>query len=313
MTLRTETDYEDLLSLWADLETGLGVLLSHPRGVQEFVLRVHQYERWARDLLAQDTDTGLYLLFQLASNSSVGYSTSHALTCAVLCHLVGSELGLAPAERDSLGHAALTMNIGMTALQDELALQSAPLNPEQQQAVREHPARGRALLQDMGVTDALWLDVVARHHTEASPLQTEPAPAQRLAHILQVVDRYAAMISPRKSRVGRSATESMRAILGNAAAYDDEIGHALVRAVGVCPPGTYVRLDDGSLAVVMQRSSQPGLPNVAVVADADDQALAQPRLHRTAERRPRVQSALASASVRLRLNHHRVLQLAAVN
>ena len=27
MTLRTETDYEDLLSLWADLETGLGVLL----------------------------------------------------------------------------------------------------------------------------------------------------------------------------------------------------------------------------------------------------------------------------------------------
>jgi len=66
-----------------------------------------------QDLLRRDADVGLYLLFQLASSSSVGYSASHALVCAVLCHLIGTELGIAPEERDGLVYAALTMNVAI--------------------------------------------------------------------------------------------------------------------------------------------------------------------------------------------------------
>ncbi len=129
--------------------------------------------------------------------------------------------------------------------------------------------------------------------------------------ILHVVDRYAAMISPRKSREGRSTTESVRTIMTGANAYNDEIGHALVRAVGLCPPGTYVRLEDNTLAVVMRRSVRPNLPHVAIVTGPDGQVLPQPRLHRTITGRPTIQAALASSLVRLRLNHHLILQLGA--
>src|SRR5665811_466599 len=82
-------------------------------------------------LLAQDTDVGLYLLFQLATNSPVGYSASHALVSAVLCHLIAVELKLPQGERDSLVHAALTMNMAMTTLQDELAGQLERPDPAQ--------------------------------------------------------------------------------------------------------------------------------------------------------------------------------------
>ena len=41
----------------------------------------------------------LYLLFQLASHSPAGYSASHALVCAVLCHLVAREIQLPQHER----------------------------------------------------------------------------------------------------------------------------------------------------------------------------------------------------------------------
>jgi hypothetical protein len=58
---------------------------------------VWQYDRWMQELLERDTDVGLYLLFQLATNSPVGYSASHALVCAVLCHLIAVELNLGPA------------------------------------------------------------------------------------------------------------------------------------------------------------------------------------------------------------------------
>jgi len=314
MSVQDENEYEDLLGLWSDLEAGLAILLSNPLAVQEFEQRVWQYDRWMQTLLQRDTDLGLYLLFQLATTSSVGYSTSHSLICAVLCHLLAGELKLEKKERDSLVHAAFTMNIAMTQLQDQLALQTERLTSQQLEAVRLHAPRGGVMLaHSLQVSDPLWVEVVSSHHDEY-PEKTQLAllpPPKRLVRILRGVDRYAAMVSPRKSREGRSTTESVRTIMTGVHAYNDEVGHALVRAVGLCPPGTYVRLEDHTLAIVTRRSARPNLPDVAVVTTPDGQVLPQPRLHHTSAGRPAIQAALATSAVRLRLNHHLILQLGA--
>ena len=311
MNVQTESEYEDLLSLWSDLEAGLAIILASPASVQEFQQRVWQYDRWMQDLLQRDTDVGLYLLFQLATNSPVGYSASHALVCAVLCHLIAVELNLAQEERDSLVHAALTMNIGMTSLQDELAVQMEKPSQLQQDAIRAHPVKGGMMLANLGILDDLWLDIVTSHHNEMSDKGElwQVSPAMRLARIVRVVDRYAAMISPRKSRVGRSATDSMRSIIGDAGDQSDLISHSLIQIVGLCPPGTFVRMDSGDIAVVMRRSRKPNYPHVAIVLDEAGELLSQPRLHRTAQGGPHIRSALAASTVRVRLNHHLVLQL----
>lgn len=313
VSVQNLNDYEDLLSLWSDLESGLGIVLSSPGSVQEFEQRIWQYDRWMQTLLERDTDVGLYLLFQLSSNSSVGYSASHSLICSVLCHLVAQELKLSVNERNSLVHAAMTMNMAMTILQDQLALQAEKLSPHQQDAIRAHPVKGSMMLANLGVSDELWVATVAAHHednTEKTELHLL-TPAKRLSRILRVVDRYAAMISPRKSREGRSAPESVRRIMTGDSAYNDVISRSLVRAIGLCPPGTYVRLEDNTIAVVLRRSDKPNLPHVAVVTDSTGQVVAQPRLHSTTNGRPVIQSALAAALVRLRLNHHLILQLSA--
>ena len=313
MTVQTENEYEDLLGLWADLESGLGIILGSPVSVQEFEPRVWQYDRWMTDLLKRDTDMGLYLLFQLASNSPVGYSASHALVSAVLCHLIALELKLPQGERDSLVHAALTMNIAMTQLQDQMAGQLEKPSAEQQAAIRDHADKGVRLLGSLRVIDRLWLETIALHHDDSTgngSLRLIPA-EQRLARILRVVDRYAAMISPRKSREGRSATDSARSILGRTAEIVDEVGLVLVGVVGQCPPGTYVRLDDGQVAVVMRRSTQPNRPFVAIVINEAGVLLNPPRLHRTANASPGIKSALPPSAVRERLNHYLILQMGA--
>ena len=92
--LKSEDEYEDLLGLWSDLESGLAMVLSQPHKVQEFETRILQYDRWMQNLIQYDTDVALYLLFQLASHSPAGYSASHALVCAVLCHLLAQEFQL---------------------------------------------------------------------------------------------------------------------------------------------------------------------------------------------------------------------------
>lgn len=313
MTVQTENEYEDLLGLWADLEAGLGIILGSPGSTQEFERRVRQYDRWMQGLLQRDTDVGLYLLFQLATNSPVGYSASHALVSAVLCHLISVELALVQPERDSLVHAAMTMNIAMTALQDQLAGQAEKPTPQQQEAIRTHSTQGAQMLTNMGVTNQLWLDTIAQHHDDSpdkGSLRTV-TPIRRLTRILRMVDRYAAMISPRRSREGRSAADSMRSFITHGPEKQDEVGQALVNVVGLCPPGTYVRLDNKEVAVVMRRSNKPNHPHVAIVFTEAGNLLKPPRLHRTAHGGPQIQAALAASAVRVRLNHHLILQLGA--
>lgn len=311
MPIKDENEYEDLLAAWSDLESGLGVILGSPENTQQFAHRVVQYDRWMQALVQRDPDAGLYLLFQLASNSPVGYSASHALVCSVLCHLLAKELQLPSKERESLVHAALTMNVAMTAMQDVLANQSEKPTIAQQEMIRVHPVKGAMLLGNMGVQDEDWLEIVGAHHdnrVDAGDFN-EVAPAVRLTRILKMVDRYAAMISPRLSRAGRSATESARSVMANASAKSDALGHALMRVVGLCPPGTFVRMDSDELGVVLRRSGKPNMPYVAIVGGADGHLLPTPRLHATAQGAPIIRSALPASGVRAQLNHYQILAL----
>ncbi len=282
-----DADYEDLLSLWADLESGLAMVLANPHNIPDFGSKIRQYDRWMQDLLQQDTDTALYLLFQLATNASVGYSALHALVCA-----------------------AMTMNIGMTQLQDSLAVQTSPPTDAQQTLIRNHADASRHVLTSVGITDPDWLDVVATHHNAHDPhsdVQTLGL-VPRLAHTLRVVDRYAAMVSPRKSRTGRSVTESVRSIMASAVGAHDPVGFALVRAIGLCPPGTYVRMDSGETAVVLRRSAKANHPLVAMLISRKGDTFVPPRLHRTATSSPLIQAALTQDAVKVRVNHQSLLR-----
>lgn len=307
----SEGEYEDLLSLWSDLESALSVLLARPMQVQDFAGKVRQFDGWLQDLVAHDIDAALYLMFQLASTSTVGYSASHALVCGTLCHIMALELRLPQRERDSLVRAALTMNIGMTGLQDELAVQRDRPNGVQQEAIKTHPVESQALLERLFITDALWLDVVGQHHAsiaERTPL-ADQEPEDRLTRILGTIDRYAAMISPRKSRAGRSATDSVRAIVGQEVDQRDEVSYTLVRSIGLCPPGTFVKLDNGETAIVLRRSDKANHPLVATVLDNKGKSQALPSLYQTSNGKPRIQSALARSAVSLELNHRTMVRL----
>ncbi|MCD6664321.1 MAG: phosphodiesterase [Comamonas sp.] len=306
-----DDEYEDLLAQWLDLEAALSALLTHPRLVLGFTAKTRLCDQWLQDIVGHDNDAALYLMFQLASTSTVGYSASHALVCATLCHILAQELQLQRHERDSLVRAAITMNISMTTLQNELALQSEPLSAAQKDAIGLHPQNSVTLLEELDIRDDLWLDVVAAHHhpppahTALSSLPTET----RLAHILSTIDRYAAMISPRKSRSGRTASDSVREIAGHTGQHEDDVVVALMRTVGLCPPGTFVRLTNGDTAVVLRRSERVNFPLVASVARADGEPLDAPMLYHTVRGQPQVQAALARSAVTTQINHHMMVRL----
>lgn len=287
---------------WSDLETGLGALLLAPNAAPDFAGRLDALHRHANDLLALDADSTLYWLFQLAATSTVAYSASHAMVCWTLCQLVSEALGQPAQERDSLARAALTMNVSMTRLQDALAEQTEPPTPEQRALIETHAARSAQWLRELGVNDTAWLDTVELHHLNDAtlPLATR---------ILQAADRYAALISPRESRPGQCVTDSGRHVLIKAGQALDEVGQALLRTLGICPPGTFVRLADERVAVVLRRSGRPGEPWVASVLDPQGTPVVEPELIDTGNDGHGIEAALVTRTVRVRLNHPRLLQL----
>lgn len=306
-----EAPYQDVLGMWSDLEAALGLLLAHPAVIQQLPSKVLQMDTWLQELIAHDSDSALYLMFQLAGSSTVGYSASHALVCATLCHIVAGEFKLTAAERNALVHAAFTMNIGMTALQDQLALQRERPNAAQQETIRTHPAEGRNQLQKFGVQDTLWLDVVGLHHINTAahaPLMQQP-PAERLARILATCDRYAAMISPRRNRAGRSVTESVQAVTGPQSKLYEQAGDALIRSVGLFPPGVYVALSTGETAVVLRRTTHIGYPLVATLLDTRKLPLRHPELTTTNGQDLRISHALPSVEVNLQVDHRTMVRL----
>ena len=147
------------------------------------------------------------------------YSASHALLVAVVAELASRHVpGITPAQRQSPSCAALSMNVAMTALQNQLAQQSSRSTPQQRAEVDAHPARAVAALRRRGRDDALWLEAVLHHHD--APAGRWPAWSRRSASRASIrrADVFAARMSPRCGRQALSATAAAKA------AYLDEQG-----------------------------------------------------------------------------------------
>lgn len=247
-----------------------------PAGLEALRLRL-------RDGMAESADEMLFMLIAGKSRLQERYSSHHALACASIVDLAADALGWSEDERRTLVCAALTMNISITALQDELAHRERTLTVEQRHAVAAHAPRSAERLRALGVDDALWLDTVSLHHTPPADALLALPPAERLAALLRRVDVFLAKISPRAGRPGLPTTHAARDACLGSDGRPDAIGAAILRALGLYPPGSVVVLRNGETAVVVQRGARMDQPVVASIAGADRQPWVRPMLRRTAE------------------------------
>ena len=307
-----EKQTDNLAQRWGDVESNLGGLLASVETADDFANRIAMLERGIRQLLNEDANASQFFLFNRAVTHFGGYSVMHSLLCATLVSSLAEVFALTDTQRSSLVCAALTMNVAMTRLQDMLAVQKQAPSPGQRSLIDTHAAAGRKMLEQAGVADQTWLMVVAMHHaTITGPDDVSSWPAvKRMTKILQTADRYTAAMSPRKSRAGRTARDSVRTVVVHAGdTRHDEVGTALVKLLGLSPPGTFVKLANAETAVVMRRGIRPAEPWVASVLNRHDEPIAEPRLRDTSKADFAVQSTLTATSVRVNLNIELMLRL----
>jgi HD-GYP domain-containing protein (c-di-GMP phosphodiesterase class II) len=267
---------EGVLAVLLRLQTRLKRLLYEPEANPNFSGEVVKCSRELSDLAIKNPDRVLFHVMRGPLHELANYSVTHAIQCSVASHLMAGRLNWSSQQRDSLVSAALTMNIAMTKLQDDLATQATPPTPEQRHAIQEHPAKGAKLLQRLEVQDREWLRAVQEHHEtpDAKGYPRGIASTFEPAEVLRHIDVFMARAKRRATRAAIYPNEAMREVfLGNGR---NHIAAALVKEFGLYPPGTFVRLANETMAIVVARSEIANKPFVAEIVNKNGEYLPTP-------------------------------------
>ncbi|MDA8523480.1 HD-GYP domain-containing protein [Acidovorax sp. NCPPB 4044] len=295
---------------WPELQLRSTQLLRAPPPAGEFGERFEALHGELARHCAATPDATLLALIYLSGQEMQQYSGTHAMLVSCVCMIAAAEHLRWPVPRVlQLGRAALSMNIAMTTLQDQLAVQTQPLSTQQLADIESHAARAEALLRQLGVGDPVWLEAVRSHHQRAPGPFAAKSEAQQLARLIQRADIFAARLAPRASRAPMPVTAAMQATYYDEAHQVDEAGSALVKALGVYPPGAFVRLATQEVAVVLRRGASATTPRVAVVLNRNGMPTGEPIPRDTAQAAWKITGAVALRDVRVQLPLSRLLAL----
>ena len=198
----------------------------------------------------------------------------------------------------------MTMNLGMTALQDELAKQAEKPTTAQQEQIRAHRPRAPSCW-------LTWASPTVSGSTSwpttmmAKPCQIRsPAqPAGASHHDPATGGPLCCHDQSTGVALGKSTSDSARALLSGGSPSADALAKSLVQIVGLYPPGTYThgQRRTGRGAQAQLPAQQPRGAN----RPTDERPLAASAQH--SGQPTRIHTALAASAVRARVNHFHIL------
>ena len=261
-------------------------------------------------LIERDSDLAIFQVLRQDGNRHTQYGVTHSIHTAITAFLVAQRLGWDEAGVQKVFKVALTMNLSMLELQGQLAVQTAPVSPEQRAAILSHPQRSVEMLELSGVTDREWLDGVADHHVapDGSGYPAGRHEVNDFAALVRRADIYTAKLSPRTTRSAMAADRAGRAMF----MYDpgNSMTAALVKEFGVYPPGCFVKLLSGETAVVVKRGPSVVTPLVAALTTSNGTPLVDPVPRDTSKREHAIAGVIGEGAVTVRVTPEKLVKLA---
>ncbi len=250
---------------WQALVQRLTPLLLNPLAEPDFQHRLSVCVQDLAALVHHDPDLAIFLLVNPSPQARFNYGVEHPVHTAVLMALIAQHKEWPEGQVEVALSAALSMNLSITQLQTDLANQALPPNAAQKEAIHHHPARSRDMLVSLGVMQMDWLRAVQEHHEQhnGSGYPNGVRIVSPLSDALRTCDMFSAKLSERASRSKMLSTRAAQEIFRqNSYGY---FGATIVRILGMYPPGCLVKLLSGATALVLQRTTDPLRPRVAVL------------------------------------------------
>lgn len=230
--------------------------------------------------------------------STHNHIVEHAVKTTFLAVAIGMSLKLPPHKLIELATASLLHEIGLVRLPPQLYMSNRQLNPQEKKAITAHTVLGFKILKQYSFPMPVCLGVLeCREHPDGSGYP-RGLTAERISvygKIIGVSSAYAALISDRPHRKAFLGHESIMDLLkGRGRSYDDGVLRALLANLSIYPIGSYVLLNNGAKAMVVETNSENYRnPSVRVVAGPNNERYSSSPVVNTQEKEYQIVRALS--------------------
>src|ERR1700692_1341051 len=140
-----ETPLQTFIGTWDRLQNNMGGFLrSAPTQVD--AMRISGCVSHVISLCASSRDLLIFLILRHDQTRYKDYGVFHSLHVAATCGLIARRLKWSEDDRYSLVGAGLTMNMSITELQGQLAMEGQAPTDEQREHIHRHPRESAARL-----------------------------------------------------------------------------------------------------------------------------------------------------------------------
>lgn len=263
------------------------------------------------EISAAELNSDIALACILRNQQAGDYPVRHCLDTAVIAILVAQSMSIAREKIVTLTAAALTMNVGMLRQQTQLQRKQEALSGEEIESIHRHPQEGVRMLEAAGVHDAGWLAYVMSHHEGEDgggyPAGLAGKDIPPGAKVLALADRYCACVSERKYRKSQLPSTTLREIfLERGKSVDPALAAYFIKVLGIYPPGTLVRLNNGEIGVVSRKGGGATTPIVHALVGPRGVSLSIPVRRDTASEPFSIKETLHADQADIRFSMHQV-------
>lgn len=223
-------------------------------------------------LIERDPDLAIFQIIRQSKAERGAYGSLQAMQTSALAMMLANRLGWMGGMIDLAAKCALTMNLSILESMSPVFLQSDQ---------RNHPTRSREILQNAGITDPDWLEAVEQHHErpDGSGYPRGITEVNEASQLVQCVEVFVEGLGRAAGHSAVTATGLLRQMYLEAP--KSTFVAVLIKELGIYPPGSIVRLDNGEIGMVVQRGLTTTAPLVAVL-DPDWSVPPEPRIRDTA-------------------------------
>jgi len=274
--------FNEYHALAEDLMEQFYRLQDEPDALPQVVAGIIEIAGRLRNLVFEDPEKALVALHLM---NEYPYIVIHPIHVAIITMLMELAFGNDEVHQTSMVCAALTQNLAMNDLQEDLFTQLFPLDEEQRKLIQAHPQQTVEILKQAGITDQLWLDTILQHHEREDgngyPRGLKDEDILNEAKVIALADRYSAMAFERPFRETRGPRSILQTFYTESTIHKRKLPLQLIQQLGVFPPGLFVRLHNGETALVIRRSGPHGKPMVVSFINPRGGALEPPVIRDT--------------------------------
>ncbi|WP_313163218.1 HD-GYP domain-containing protein [Sedimentibacter sp.] len=187
------------------------------------------------------------------------YTFQHCLNVAILSISTGISLKLSERQLHDLGMAGLLHDIGKMTIPVEILNKPGKLTDEEYEIMKTHPISAAELLKNYVSIDIIR--AIEGHHEKLDgtgyPYGRKADNIHYYSKILAICDVYDALTSDRSYRKAAFPSEVIEYIMGcGDTHFDHEILSHFIKIIVAYPVGTFVKLSNDKLAVVVKNYTE---------------------------------------------------------